>query len=88
MKGAMADPFASTNSAPTATRVINIGASQYFLFSLMNCHSSLMTWIFDTQTPNTSFRNAVCCVASLSKGANTTGWNQYVAEGGPNRTVV
>src|SRR5258705_5006668 len=47
MKGAMAEPFANTNKAPTSTSVITIGASQYFLFSLMNCQSSLTTCAFD-----------------------------------------
>src|SRR5215203_5545716 len=47
MNGAIADPFASTSSTPTRTSVITIGASQYFLFSRMNCHSSLITCTFD-----------------------------------------
>ena len=47
VKGAMAEPLASTSSTPTATSVMTMGASQNFLFSLMNCHSSLMTCAFD-----------------------------------------
>ena len=43
----MAELFANTNKAPTSTSVITIGASQYFLFSLMNCQSSLTTCTFD-----------------------------------------
>src|SRR5712691_9242450 len=43
----MAELFASTSKAPTSTSVITIGASQYFLFSLMNCQSSLTTCTFD-----------------------------------------
>jgi hypothetical protein len=43
----MAELFANTSKAPTSTSVITIGASQYFLFSLMNCQSSLTTCIFD-----------------------------------------
>src|SRR5919205_1813247 len=47
MNGAMAEPFASTSSTPTSTSVITMGAIQYFLFSLMNCHNSEMTYSFD-----------------------------------------
>src|SRR5712692_693125 len=47
MKGAIAELFASTSSTPNRTSVITIGASQYFLFSFMNCQSSLNTCAFD-----------------------------------------
>src|SRR6266404_3636902 len=52
MNGAMAELLASTSKAPTSTSVITIGASQYFLFSLMNCQSSLTTCAFDIATPS------------------------------------
>lgn len=51
MKGAIADPLASTNRTPTNPSVITMGASQYFLFSLMNCQSSLITRAFDMPLP-------------------------------------
>lgn len=51
MKGAIAEPLANTSNTPNKTRVITIGASQYFLFSLMNCQSSLITCTFDIATP-------------------------------------
>jgi hypothetical protein len=47
MKGAIAEPFASTSNTPTSASVITMGASQNFLFSLMNCHNSLKTYNFD-----------------------------------------
>src|SRR6185295_16202692 len=52
MNGAIAELFATTSNAPTSTSVITIGASQYFLFSLMNCQSSLTTCAFDIPTPS------------------------------------
>src|SRR5687768_14070927 len=79
MKGAIADPLASTSSTPTRPSVITMGASQYFLFSLMNCHNSLMTCIFDmlktlshrsTSVAKTSSRSD--CDHGLDKDARTT----------------
>lgn len=70
MKGAMAEPFAKTSRAPTSTSVITIGASQYFLFSLMNCQSSLTTCAFDINRSLKSFLtapgNAPTILASLA----------------------
>lgn len=57
MKGAMAEPFAKTNKAPTSTSVITIGANQYFLFSLMNCQSSPTTCAFDINYSSRSLDN-------------------------------
>ena len=48
----MADPFASTSTTPISTSVMVMGASHYFLFSRMNCHSSLMTCTFDIRLKN------------------------------------
>src|SRR5689334_18583972 len=50
MNGARAEPLASTSNTPTSTSVRTIGASQYFLLSRMNCHSSLTTCAFDIQS--------------------------------------
>src|SRR5215813_7377684 len=47
MNGAIAELLARISNAPTRTRVIMIGASQYFLLVLMNSQSSLTTCIFD-----------------------------------------
>src|SRR5688572_19653626 len=47
MKGARAEPFASTRRPPTATRVMTMGASQYFLLFRINSQSSETTCIFD-----------------------------------------
>src|SRR6185369_9597842 len=47
MNGAIAELLARTNKTPTSTSVMTIGASQYFLFSRMNCHNSLTTCTFD-----------------------------------------
>src|SRR2546426_5624040 len=52
MKGAIAELFASTSRAPSRTSEITIGASQYFLFSLINCHSSLTTCTLDIEAPS------------------------------------
>src|SRR5437016_3141839 len=51
MNGAIAELFASTSSTPNRTSVMTIGASQYFLFSFMNCQSSRTTCTFDIATP-------------------------------------
>src|SRR6185369_1346015 len=66
MKGAMAELFANTNKAPTSTSVITIGASQYFLFSLMNCQSSLTTCAFDINRSLNLSGNAPTILASLA----------------------
>src|SRR6267143_4142926 len=50
MKGAIAELLASTSRTPNRTRVITIGASQYFLFCFMNSQSSLTTCVFDIQS--------------------------------------
>src|SRR5688572_11430399 len=55
MKGAMAEPFASTRRAPTATSVITMGASQYFLLFLINSQSSETTCIFDIRKSSIHF---------------------------------
>src|SRR5215831_14837015 len=55
MNGAIAEPLASTRSTPKRTSVITIGASQYFLFSLMNCQSSETTCAFDISTTSKHF---------------------------------
>src|SRR5437588_8692379 len=47
MNGAIAELVASTSSTPNRMNVMTIGASQYFLFSFMNCQSSLTTCAFD-----------------------------------------
>jgi len=52
MKGAIAELLARTNRTPTRTSVMTIGASQYFLFSRMNCHNSLTTCAFDISFPS------------------------------------
>ena len=51
----MAELFASTKRIPKSTSVMTIGASQYFLFSLMNCQSSLTTCVFDIFIPQYIF---------------------------------
>src|SRR6266550_4759078 len=55
MKGAMAEPFASTRRAPTATRVMMIGASQYFLLFRINSQSSETTCTFDIRKSSEHF---------------------------------
>src|SRR2546429_4646155 len=55
MKGAMAEPFASTRRAPTATRVMTIGASQYFLLFRINSQSSETTCTFDIRKSSEHF---------------------------------
>src|SRR6266566_2237328 len=55
MNGAIAEPFANTSKTPNKTRVITIGASQYFLFCLMNCQSSLTTSSFDMSVSSEHF---------------------------------
>ena len=47
MNGAIAELLATTRSKPIITSVITIGASQNFLFSRMNCQSSLTTKSLD-----------------------------------------
>lgn len=51
----MAEPFASTRRAPTATRVITIGASQYFLLFRINSQSSETTCTFDIRKSSEHF---------------------------------
>src|SRR5712692_9508041 len=55
MKGAIAEPFASTSKMPNTTSVITIGASQYFLFCFMNSQSSLTTCAFDIRNSSKHF---------------------------------
>ena len=42
MKGARAEPFANTSSAPRISRKITMGAIHHFFPSRRNCRNSLM----------------------------------------------
>jgi hypothetical protein len=78
MNGAMAELLATTRSKPTITSVITMGASQNFLFSRINCQSSLTTNSLDIFVLNvrrkisTSSRNVVDRVAVQGKDASKT----------------
>ncbi len=51
----MAEPFASTRRAPTATSVMTMGASQYFLLFRINSQNSETTCTFDIRKPSVHF---------------------------------
>src|SRR6185503_15631130 len=87
MKGAMAEPLASTRRAPTATRVITIGASQYFLLFRMNSQSSETTCTFDITVLRTFFRNDADRVAAPNRAANRKRFVRCGGSAGPDQTT-
>ena len=78
MNGARAELLATTRSKPIITSVITIGASQNFLFSRMNCQSSLTTKSLDivvlrcSPKISTSSRSVEDRVAVQDKNASKT----------------